>query len=117
MQHHKINYVEFPCQDLARTKAFFELVFAWQFTDYGPDYSVFSDEGVDGGFYQSEQQARCASGSALVVFFSDDLEQSLKAVEQAGGQIIVPPFEFPGGRRFHFIEPSGNEFAIWSLNN
>ncbi|MCZ4316966.1 VOC family protein [Comamonadaceae bacterium G21597-S1] len=111
--HEKINYVEFPARDLAQTKAFFTAAFGWSFVDYGPDYAAFSDQGLDGGFYRSELQATTASGSALVVFFSQALEETQARVERAGGRIVKPIFTFPGGRRFHFVEPSGNEFAVW----
>ena len=113
-QHEKINYVEFPSPDLAACKAFFSQAFGWTFVDYGPEYSAFSDQGLDGGFYQSELTASTSRGSALIVLYSEDLQQTLDKVEQAGGRIIKPIFEFPGGRRFHFSEPSGNEFAVWS---
>ena len=110
----KINYVEFPASDLAGTKAFFEAAFGWTFVDYGPDYSAFSDQGLDGGFYRSELQARTERGSALIVLFSKTLEQTQARVERAGGTIVKPIFAFPGGRRFHFTEPSGNELAVWT---
>ena len=112
--HEKINYVEFPAGNLAATKAFFETAFGWSFVDYGDAYSAFSDQGLDGGFYQSEQCATTHNGSALVVFYSDHLEQTQARIEAAGGRIVKPIFTFPGGRRFHFTEPSGNEFAVWS---
>ncbi|MCB1999636.1 MAG: VOC family protein [Rhodoferax sp.] len=111
--HEKINYVEFPARDLAQSKAFFAAAFGWSFVDYGPDYAAFSDQGLDGGFYRSELQATTASGSALLVFFSQALEETQARVERAGGRIVKPIFTFPGGRRFHFVEPSGNEFAVW----
>ncbi len=111
----KINYLEFPAKDLAATKAFFNTVFDWQFTDYGPEYCAFNKTaGLDGGFYLSEQQARVDTGSVLVVFYSVDLAHTLEKVEQAGGKISQAVFDFPGGRRFHFIDPNGNEFAVWS---
>ncbi len=113
-QHEKINYIEFPAKNLAATKAFFEKVFSWQFVDYGPEYTAFSDQGLDGGFYQSDLNASVDNGSALVVFYSSNLEETLAKVESAGGKIIKPIFSFPGGRRFHFAEPSGNELAVWS---
>ncbi len=113
-QHGKINYVEFPSTDIAACKDFFSQVFGWAFQDYGPEYAAFSDQGMDGGFYASEHSARIQQGSALIVLYSDDLQQTLEQVEQAGGSIIKPIFDFPGGRRFHFLEPSGNEFAVWS---
>ena len=112
--HEKINYVEFPARDLAATKHFFQQAFGWSFEDYGPDYVAFADEGLDGGFYRSDLAARTSDGSALVVFYSDDLEATLAKVVDAGGEVIKPVFAFPGGRRFHFTEPSGNEFAVWA---
>ena len=113
-EHEKINYVEFPAKDLAATKAFFAKVFGWTFEDYGPDYTAFSNQGINGGFYKSELSALTESGSALIVFYSKDLEQTKDKVEGAGGRIVKPIFSFPGGRRFQFIEPGGNEFAVWS---
>jgi predicted enzyme related to lactoylglutathione lyase len=112
--HEKINYVEYPSRDLPATKAFFQAVFGWRFTDYGPDYAAFADEGLDGGFFSAEMSARSDNGSALVVFYSAKLEDTLTKVEAAGGEIVKPIFSFPGGRRFHFVEPGGNEFAVWS---
>ncbi|MDF3822813.1 VOC family protein [Leptospira sp. 96542] len=111
--HEKLNYVEFPAKNLAATKAFFEATFAWTFEDYGPAYSAFAGQGLDGGFFQSDLSARSEQGSALLVFYSDDLEGTLTKVVKAGGLIVKPIFSFPGGRRFHFTEPSGNEFAVW----
>lgn len=113
-EHEKLNYVEFPCKDLAATKSFFQDAFGWAFVDYGPEYSAFTGEGLDGGFFLSNQSALTANGSALLVFYSRTLEQTLAKVETAGGTIIKPIFDFPGGRRFQFSEPSGNEFAVWS---
>lgn len=111
--HEKINYVEFPAHDLERTKAFFEAAFGWSFVDYGPEYTAFSDQGLDGGFYKSELKGTTDRGSALIVLFSQSLEETQAKVRSAGGRIVKPIFPFPGGRRFHFIEPSGNEFAVW----
>ncbi len=110
----KLNYVEFPATNIPATKQFFEKVFGWSFQDFGPEYCSFSDQGLDGGFYQSELTAVAAKGSALLVLKSDDLEQTQSVVELAGGKISTAIFSFPGGRRFHFIEPSGNEFAVWT---
>lgn len=112
--HEKINYVEFPASNIEKTKAFFASAFGWVFVDYGPDYASFSDQGIDGGFYRSDMSATTATGSALIVLYSKDLEQTLSNVEAAGGTIAKPIFAFPGGRRFHFVEPSGNELAVWS---
>ena len=111
--HEKINYVEFPAKDIERTKAFFAAAFGWSFVDYGPDYAAFSDQGLDGGFYRSDLQATTDRGSALIVLYSDRLEETQARVVKAGGKIARRIFSFPGGRRFHFIEPSGNELAVW----
>jgi hypothetical protein len=112
-EHEKINYVEFPAKNLSATKAFFEAAFGWSFVDYGPTYSSFSRQGLDGGFYQADLVASTENGSALIVFYSARLEETQAKIEDAGGRIIRPIFSFPGGRRFHFAEPSGNEFAVW----
>jgi predicted enzyme related to lactoylglutathione lyase len=112
--HEKINYVEYPSRDLEATKSFFQVAFGWTFDDYGPNYVAFSGQGLDGGFYKSDMAASTDKGSALIVFFSERLEDTLSKVVAAGGEIIKPIFSFPGGRRFHFTDPSGNEFAVWS---
>jgi uncharacterized protein len=112
--HEKINYVEFPSKDLQATKAFFSSVFGWSFIDYGPEYTAFTNEGIDGGFYQSDLTSTTANGGALVIFYSKDLEHTQVKIENAGGSIIKPVFQFPGGRRFHFSDPNGNEYAVWS---
>ena len=112
--HEKINYVELPAKDLEATKAFFQSVFGWTFVDYGPEYTSFSDQGLDGGFFKSDLASSTQTGAALIVFYSGQLETTLAKVEKAGGSIVRPIFSFPGGRRFHFTEPSGNEFAVWS---
>lgn len=113
-QHEKINYVEFPASDLESTKAFFAAAFGWSFVDYGPEYTAFSDQGLDGGFFKSDLSSSTDRGSALIVFYSESLEQTLQKVKDAGGQVVKPTTPFPGGRRFQFAEPSGNEFAVWS---
>lgn len=112
--HEKLNYVEFAARDLAATKAFFAATFGWQFVDYGPDYTAFSGEGLDGGFYRADLCGQSAQGGALLVFYSADIAANQARVFQHGDTIIRPLFDFPGGRRFHFVEPSGNEFAVWS---
>lgn len=113
----KLNYVEFAAKDLVATQAFFETVFAWEFTAYGEEYIAFSSRstGLEGGFYKADLEAKQANGSALMVFLSEDLEETQQSILNAGGEINVPIFEFPGGKRFHFIEPSGNEFAVWIM--
>lgn len=113
-EHEKLNYVEFAAQDLAATKAFFQAAFNWTFVDYGLEYAAFSGEGLDGGFYKASLASSTANGGALLVFYSNTLEATLAKVEKAGGKVNQAIFAFPGGRRFHFIEPSGNEFAVWS---
>ncbi|WP_261841050.1 VOC family protein [Aliamphritea ceti] len=116
-RHGSINYLEFAARDLELTKAFFSQVFDWEFLDYGPDYCAFKEPGtgsVEGGFYRADAASDANSGAALVVFYSQQLEQTQILVEKAGGVICKPAFEFPGGRRFHFKEPCGNEFAVWS---
>jgi predicted enzyme related to lactoylglutathione lyase len=112
--HEKINYLEFPARDIGATKEFFSKVFDWSFVDYGPEYSAFSNAGIEGGFYKSGLSASTVNGSALVVFYSGDLEQTQNKIMDAGGLIVKPVFEFPGGRRFHFSDPNGNEYAVWS---
>jgi len=112
--HEKINYVEFPAKDINATQSFFTTVFGWSFVDYGPEYTAFSDQGIDGGFYRSDLTALTETGSVLIVFYSNDLEQTQAKIEAAGGTIMKPIFTFPGGRRFHFADPNGNEYAVWS---
>ena len=112
-EHEKINYVEFPACDIQATKQFFKEAFSWSFEDFGSDYTAFSDQGLDGGFYKSDLSSSCAKGAALLVLISEDLELTQSNVISAGATISVPIFKFPGGRRFHFIEPSGNELAVW----
>lgn len=113
-KHEKLNYVEWPASNIAATKAFFEQVFNWQFTDYGPDYTAFSNQGLDGGFYAAPLKSEADNGAALLVIYSDNLEATQTKIERFGGTINKPIFAFPGGRRFHFQEPSGNELAVWS---
>lgn len=112
--HHSINYIEFPMIDAEATKAFYAKVFSWAFQDWGPTYVSFSGAGIDGGF-NGEDKAKPATGTGvLVVLYSSDLDATLKAVEAAGGKIHKPTYEFPGGKRFHFIDPNGSELAVWS---
>lgn len=112
--HEKINYIELPSKNIEDTKSFFTSVFGWSFEDFGPEYTSFSDQGIDGGFYQSSLSSASSSGAALVVFYSNNIEVTKEKIEKAGGVIVKPIFPFPGGRRFHFAEPGGNEFAVWS---
>ena len=113
-KHEKIDYVEFPAADMNDTKAFFGEAFGWSFTDYGPDYMDCPDGGIMTGFFKSELKALTENGSVLVTFFSNNLEETQAKIEKAGGIIVRPVISFPGGRRFQFTEPSGNEFGVWS---
>ncbi|WP_028835132.1 MULTISPECIES: VOC family protein [unclassified Pseudoalteromonas] len=113
-QNNKINYIEIPAQNIAATKAFFSTVFGWSFVDYGPEYCSFTAQGVDGGFFKSDLVVSTKNGSPLIVLYSNDLEATQNKIEKAVGKIIKPTFSFPGGRRFHFSDPNGNEFAVWS---
>lgn len=112
--HEKINYVELPAVDIPATKEFFSQVFDWTFEDFGPEYTAFANQGLDGGFFKSELKSTTDQGATLIVFYSRDLEGTLDKIINSGGKIVKPIFSFPGGRRFHFTEPSGNEFAVWS---
>jgi hypothetical protein len=113
-QNNKINYIEIPAQNIEATKTFFTEVFGWSFVDYGPDYSSFAAQGVDGGFFTSDLVVSTKNGSPLIVLYSNVLETTQDKIEKAGGTIIKPIFSFPGGKRFHFVDPNGNEFAVWS---
>lgn len=110
----KIDYMEFPARDFDAVQAFYEQAFGWEFTDYGPEYRAFTDGKLDGGFRQSDTRASTEDGSALVVLYAKDLEAAHAKVTASGGSIIREIFSFPGGRRFHFTDPHGNELAVWS---
>ena len=112
----KVDYVEWPARDFDAVQVFYEQVFGWTFTDYGPDYRAFTDGRLEGGFYKAEQQSSTISGAALVVIYALDLEQAREAVVAAGGTLVKDIFSFPGGRRFQFTDPNGNELAVWSDN-
>ena len=108
-QDGKIDYVEMPGADLGETKRFYADAFGWAFTDYGPGYAAYS-EGLDGGFWGEPE----AGARPLVVLYAEDLEAMEARVRSAGGEVVRPIFSFPGGRRFHFRDPGGNELAVWS---
>ena len=114
--HHKINYIEFASTGIERTKQFYSTVFGWSFQDYGPDYIAFSaaSGGIDGGFYRSAAHEPHPKTAPLIVLYSADLKATEEAIVAAGGSIVVPTFEFPGGRRFHFDDGAGNVLAVWS---
>ena len=110
----KIDYIELPADDFDAIEAFYSKTFGWSFTDYGPNYRAFSDQKLDGGFYQSKLRSTTENGAALVVLFADDLEATQDKIIANGGRIQKKIFSFPGGRRFHFLDPHGNELAVWS---
>jgi predicted enzyme related to lactoylglutathione lyase len=110
-QDRRIDYVEFPALNVADTKRFYSEVFGWTFTDYGPDYTSFGDGRLSGGFTKA---AEIGTGGPLVVIYAANLEASKEAVVAQGGKVTKEPFDFPGGRRFHFADPSGNVLAVWS---
>lgn len=111
--HHAINYVEIPSTDLEASKDFLGKLFGWSFQDYGPEYIAFVDAGLDGGMYLSDKTSRTAGGAAIIIIYSAKPEQTLEQVKQLGGTIIQDMFSFPGGRRFHFADPGGSEWAVW----
>jgi predicted enzyme related to lactoylglutathione lyase len=110
-QDRRVDYIEFPTTDIEKTKTFYSEVFGWEFTDYGPDYTSFSDGRLAGGFVAA---SAVSAGGPLVVLYSTNLAEIEARVRESGGQIVREIFEFPGGRRLHFTDPSGNELAIWS---
>jgi predicted enzyme related to lactoylglutathione lyase len=114
--HHKIHYIELTAADMARAKQFDSTVFGWQFKDWGPEYIDFAPEsgGIAGGFRLRKPEETSGSAAPLIVLYSKDLKATETAIVAAGGAIVVPTFEFPGGRRFHFSDGVGNVLAVWS---
>jgi uncharacterized protein len=110
-KHNTINYIELPAKDLDAIKNFYTKAFGWKFTDYGPDYTAFNDGVMDGGFTKGS-----VSGDTgpLVILYSENLEESLDTIKSCGATITKDIFEFPGGRRLQFLDPAGNELAIWT---
>lgn len=111
-QHHVIDYIEFSVTDMKASQAFYAAAFGWQFTDYGPEYAGIQGDGREQGGFSVVSSV--ATGGPLIVLYSDDLEKTHAAVVAAGGKITKPIFEFPGGRRFELLDPSGNALAVWS---
>jgi uncharacterized protein len=107
----RIDYVEFGARDLDEIRRFYGTAFGWSFQDYGPSYISFDDGRLTGGFTTATAAGR---GGPLVILYAAELEQVQAAVAAAGGRIAQPIFSFPGGRRFHFLDPAGNELAVWS---
>jgi predicted enzyme related to lactoylglutathione lyase len=114
-QDGKIDYVELPAKGATEAcKRFYGEAFGWGFTDYGPTYAAFDGAGVDGGF-QGEPDSPGGSSAPLIVLYAQDLEAMEAKVRAAGATIVIPIFEFPGGRRFHFQDPGGNVLAVWTI--
>lgn len=115
-QHHAIDYVELTVTNLEQAQRFYAEAFGWQFNDYGPQYAgIRNPQGEfapEVGGLRVDQDVR--AGGPFVLLYSTDLDRSVTEVQEAGGQVVSGPYEFPGGRRFHFTDPSGNELGVWS---
>jgi len=112
-KHHSFNYIEIVATDLDLAKAFYGGAFGWTFKAYGPSYCGIQHAGAEiGGL--TTQGERIGAMGPLVVLFSSDLDATLESVKAAGGTVVDGPYDFPGGRRFHFADPSGNELAVWT---
>lgn len=111
MNNNHINYIEFKAKNIEKIKQFYSKAFDWTFTDYGPSYTAFSSSGLEGGFEKTDQKI---NNGALVVLYNENLEEIKQHIIELDGIISKEIFSFPGGKRFHFIDPSGNELAIWS---
>jgi predicted enzyme related to lactoylglutathione lyase len=110
LKHEQVQYIEFVSKDIVRAKTFYTKSFGWKFTDYGPEYTAFEGDYVDGGFTPGEP----VMGSILVILYSRDIETTKDKVMKAGGMIVRDVFGFPGGKRFHFRDLDGYELAVWS---
>jgi predicted enzyme related to lactoylglutathione lyase len=108
---YSIDYIELHVNAVANSKKFYGDAFGWSFQDWGPEYAAFEHANVSGGI---TNELVSASGAPLVILYASKLEEAQQRVEKAGGKIVKPIFSFPGGRRFHFADPGGNELAIWS---
>ena len=113
--HHTIDYVELNVGgSLPQARAFYEQAFGWAFNDYGPEYAGIrwteGDQEV-GGLNGTREAVR---GGPLVLIYSDDLDATVEAVRATGGEVVEGRYEFPGGRRFHFTDPAGNELGVWA---
>lgn len=114
--HHAIDYIELGVRDLAATRAFYESVFGWSFNDYGPEYAGIAapdGNGEVGGLNPAREPGR---SGPLVLLFSEDLDATAVAIDTAGGEVVEGPYPFPGGRRLHFLDPSGNELGVWAAS-
>jgi predicted enzyme related to lactoylglutathione lyase len=110
--HHAIDYIEITVTDIDAAKAFYAAAFGWSLVDYGPEYAGIQVDGKEVGGLRRDSEVR--AGGPLVILYSEDLEGSVEAVTAAGGTIVAPIYAFPGGRRFHFADPAGNELGVWS---
>ena len=112
----KINYIEFPASDIDAVQKFYETCFGWKFVSYGDDYVSFDDGKLTGGFFQCDKVSTTENGAVLVVLYATDLAAVQHKIMDNGGSLVKETFSFPGGRRFHFADPHGNELAVWSDN-
>jgi predicted enzyme related to lactoylglutathione lyase len=110
-QDRRVDYIEFPTTDMDTTRKFYSEVFGWEFKDFGPDYTSFKDGRLAGGFASAPA---VSGGGPLVVIYATDLAGIEAEIRDRGGRIVRETFEFPGGRRFHFADPTGNQLAVWS---
>ena len=111
LRHEQVQYLEFLSKDINRAREFYTKSFGWKFTGYGPDYTAFEGDYIDGGFTTGKP----VKGTVLVILYSNDIENTQQKIVAAGGSIVKEIFNFPGGRRFHFKDPDGYELAVWSL--
>jgi hypothetical protein len=111
MRHHTFDFIELPTIDMQASQAFYAAAFGWKFQDWGDDYADIAEAGLAGGLRKVD--AIGTRGGTLAIIYSKDLEASERAVIAAGGQ-ITEKHEFPGGRRFQFIDPCGLELAVWT---
>ena len=112
--HQKVDYLELPAKNFDTIQSFYEKAFEWSFTDYGPEYRAFTDGKIDGGFYKSDLHSSVQKGSVLVILYALNLEEIKNKIISSGGGVLKDIFLFPGGHRFHFTDPNGNELAVWS---
>ena len=117
--HHTIDYIELPVTDLAAAQEFYRAAFGWEFVSYGDGYAgirtAAEAPGDEAGGLRLSESGEIARGGSFVLMYSDDLDATLAAVAAAGGAVVDGPYAFPGGRRFHFTDPSGNELGVWAV--
>lgn len=107
-----IDYIEIPVTDLEKAREFLAAMFGWSFQEWGPDYFSFNDGRLNGGLRHTDGPGPVSG--VLLVFYSEDLQRDVARVQELGATISREIFDFPGGKRFHFVDPAGTEFAIWS---